>query len=669
MKHVEGLGYPHPFLMMQITAIKNHDNNGPQRALPDFIRDYNIRAEAEDGVRLRFATLSEVFDRFRNLPADGLPNLRGDWTVWWNFGAGSTARGTAMGMRGQRKLKVARALSVVAPKSKAATRTDAFETAQDKLALLAEHTWGTARSINRPETSDTLAQQLIKLSNAAEGASLARMLVRDGLQDICTKGQGDVPMVLLANPHAVPVRQSVKLPALPPFAEPPAGPRQMGQDLTVPWNKGRFQIHHQDVIATNLQGENALWTQAFDLPPLSYKFVPVSEISPADTTGIASKDGEISNRMVTLKLDLQNGGVESLTRGEYEFATRNNDLLTFGVPVFEAIKGGDRDLMFGAIDNSTPDWSQAWNTDWPAERTPGKLVATTSPDVGRGQVSIRQDFELPNGDKAAVTYRLLPGDANLQLHVAIDKTADAGAHSIYLPMPANLWDEWLGEFETAGAIVELDKEQIPFSSRHYITTQTYMRLADDTHEFTVCCPDTPLWQIGGYNFARFNEPDGSVEREAPVLLAWLTNNYWSTNFQADQSGRITSDFTIHVGSRRTRASALQWAHCAALPIQNHLCDPDHSGSAGLYEFGLHPELGETVATSVERTGSNDIAFTLMNPGYDTAEVAFSSEFTHVLKRTNLAGAEVSKIDEGTKSIFTMRSGEWCRLIVQMNNNA
>ena len=37
----EGRGYPHPFLMMQITNIRYHDNGSPQAALPDFIRRFN----------------------------------------------------------------------------------------------------------------------------------------------------------------------------------------------------------------------------------------------------------------------------------------------------------------------------------------------------------------------------------------------------------------------------------------------------------------------------------------------------------------------------------------------------------------------------------------------------------------------------------------------------
>ena len=97
----EGRGYPHPFLMMQITNIRYHDNGSPQAALPDFVRRWN---DTNPEVRLRFGTLSEFFDRMRKEPEELLPVMRGDWTDWWNFGSGSTAHETAQTLQGQRDL-------------------------------------------------------------------------------------------------------------------------------------------------------------------------------------------------------------------------------------------------------------------------------------------------------------------------------------------------------------------------------------------------------------------------------------------------------------------------------------------------------------------------------------------------------------------------------------
>ena len=80
-------------------------------------------------------------------------------------------------------------------------------------------------------------------------------------------------------------------------------------------------------------------------------------------------------------------------------------------------------------------------------------------------------------------------------------------------MPTALAEGWDAHYETGGAVVKLDDEQLPYASRHYITAQRFVRIADAKSEVTVACPDAPLWQVGGYTFGRFGDPDGRVTRE------------------------------------------------------------------------------------------------------------------------------------------------------------
>jgi hypothetical protein len=91
-------------------------------------------------------------------------------------------------------------------------------------------------------------------------------------------------------------------------------------------------------------------------------------------------------------------------------------------------------------------------------------------------------------------------------------------------------------------VVELGREQLPNTSQHYLTTQRFIRLQDEHKGLSVACPDTPLWQVGGFTFGRHKQ--GYVERSEAMLLAWLCNNYWDTNFQADQTGQFRQRFRL-----------------------------------------------------------------------------------------------------------------------------
>src|SRR5690606_1980550 len=103
----------------------------------------------------------------------------------------------------------------------------------------------------------------------------------------------------------------------------------------------------------------------------------------------------------------------------------------------------------------------------------------------------------------------------VEVEAVVHKQPLGNPHSIYLPLPVALGGEWHSHFETGGAAVKLDDEQLPYSSRHYITTQRWIRIADAKSELTVACPDAPLWQVGGYTYGRFGDPDGRVERSSP----------------------------------------------------------------------------------------------------------------------------------------------------------
>ena len=158
-----------------------------------------------------------------------METLRGDWTDWWNFGAGSTAHETAQAMRGQRDLDAATGLDAWQPGEEPRRRAMLHDVARKGLALYAEHTWGADRSITQPYSPETRTQQLLKLATVAEGASVARMLRRDGLERLGIEAGGDAPTLLVYNPHGFAVKQSVRLPYLPPMTDAPDPKRGFGQ--------------------------------------------------------------------------------------------------------------------------------------------------------------------------------------------------------------------------------------------------------------------------------------------------------------------------------------------------------------------------------------------------------------------------------------------------------
>ena len=307
-------GYPHPFLMQQLTNIRYHDNASPQPGIPDFVRRWN----AEDPpVRLRLITISDFFDRLRAEPEDRLPVMRGDWTDWWNFGAGSTAHETAQLLEGQRHLDAAMGLRAWHP-AETAMRPRLLDTARRSLALYAEHTWGADRSISRPGSPETRTQLLLKVGLAPEGASLARMFRRDGLERLAEDAGGEAPTLLVYNPHPFPVRRSLRLPYLPPIAGAPEPPREMGTETFVPTGPSSHRIQRQDVVMADTPDDQAFWSEPIEVPALSYVTMPASDVRIAEG-GLTATETSLSNGTLTVTFDAK-GGLASLKRDGVEYA-------------------------------------------------------------------------------------------------------------------------------------------------------------------------------------------------------------------------------------------------------------------------------------------------------------------------------------------------------------
>jgi hypothetical protein len=659
----EGRGYPHPFLMMQITNIRYHDNGSPQASLPDFVRRFNEGNAATGGVKLRIGTLSEFFDRIRKEPEDLVPVMRGDWTDWWNFGSGSTAHETTQSLRGQRDYADALALEAWHPSEKGPRHDMLHETARRDLALYAEHTWGADRSIAQPLSPETRTQQLLKLSLASEGASIARMLRRDGLERLGIDAGGDAPTLLVYNPHPFAVKQSLKLPYLPPMGDSKDPKRGFGLEDLVPAGPSTHRVQRQDVVMSDLSDDRAYWTAPIEVPGLSYVTMPAAGVLAADTKGLAAKNGELSNGRVKLTLDAKAGGVTSLVLDGVEYAGKSAENMRFGVPVLETATAGNRDDIFVLKDFESPDWFSGWNTNWGARRESPAKVDNTVEVVAAGRAQVTQSFTLANGDKVDVHYRLVLDDAAVEVEAVVKKQPLDDPHSIYLPLPVALGGKWNSHFETGGAAVELDDEQLPYSSRHYITTQRWIRIADDKKELMVATPDAPLWQVGGYTYGRFGDPDGRVERSSPVLLAWLTNNYWMTNFQADQAGLLRFRFHLVPHAARPLGESIKAALPYAQPLAAHLYaerGPAKAASASL----LRTELGTLILTRLEPDGDG-VALTLLNPDDQAVEAKIDSGSLKISRavRTSLSGEPVETLstDGGVKVSVSPRS--WTRIAV------
>jgi len=163
--------YPYNMVQMRYTI---GDNKGPDSLLPDFVKQWN---ETHITPKFKIATTLEMFRDFENEYGAEIPEYSGDFTPYWEDGAASSARETALNRRTAEKLNQLEILYSLAGNNNFPVKD--FEKAWDNVMLYSEHTWGAWNSISDPENDIVKKQWQIKSSFAFTADSITNKLAED----------------------------------------------------------------------------------------------------------------------------------------------------------------------------------------------------------------------------------------------------------------------------------------------------------------------------------------------------------------------------------------------------------------------------------------------------------------------------------------------------------
>ena len=470
--------------MMQITNIRYHDNGSPQAALPDFVRRFN---EQRDPAGSSSASARSPSSSTACAPSPRTACRR--CAATGPTGGISAPAAPRMRprrrMRGQRDLDEALGARRLAPGRRAAPpRLAARRRARRSLALYAEHTWGADRSISQPYSPETRTQQLLKLGHRRRGRepcphASPRRPGAAGDRMPAARSRG----CSFYNPHPFPVR-AVAPPALSAAARRRARSAigASGSKTLMPTGPTSHRIQRQDVVMSDLSDDRAYWTAPIDVPALSYvTHAGRGRASRATGTLLAPRRHAVQR--ATHRRARPEGRRRHLAQARWRRIRRRGGRTACG----SACRCSSGPRPASATRSSTASTSSR-----PTGTRPGTPTGRRAATCRRARRNTRhrrhaaaprsaQTFALPEwrrGRPSSIAccrttrrWRSRPSSTRLPLaEPARALPADARRRSAH---------PWTADFETGGAVVELDDEQLPYASRHYITTQRFIRIADD----------------------------------------------------------------------------------------------------------------------------------------------------------------------------------------------
>ena len=490
--YLDGIGYPYDMIQMRHTF--NGDNGTVDPGLPDYVRQWNATHVSP---KLAIATTEELFAEFEKKYGTTLPSFRGDFTPYWEDGAASTAYELGVNRTSAERLIQAGALyAILAP---ARYSPSAFTGAWRNVVLFDEHTWGAFNSTSDPDSPFVLKQWEIKKRFATDGERQSGDLLA-GIAPV-SSGSSTIDVV---NTNSW---ERTDLVLLSRDASAAGDVVVDGQGAEVPSQR----------LNT---GELAFLARG--VPALGGKRYTVRAGTSSYRSGLRVEGETLVDENMIVRVAKSTGEISSLK--------------TLAPPVEYVDTAGGHGLD-GYFYVAGLDAREAMRSAHPlvAAGERGPLVA-----------SLVVTSDAPGCNSLRREYRMVSGLGRLEVINTIDKKRVRTDEGVHLGFPFAV-PGGTARVDLGYAVMRPEADQLPGSCKDYYSAQRWADVSNQDYGVTLTVSEAPLVEMGELHSelpAPRNVDWKTFRPYSSHLASYVMNNYWYTNYKADQEGISTYHYAI-----------------------------------------------------------------------------------------------------------------------------
>jgi hypothetical protein len=169
-------------------------------------------------------------------------------------------------------------------------------------------------------------------------------------------------------------------------------------------------------------------------------------------------------------------------------------------------------------------------------------------DDGPLVATLRVTSKAPGANRLIREVTLHAGDDAINLVTLLDKAAVRDKEAVHIAFPLAV-PSGVVRMQQGLAVVRPDSDQADGANRNVYPVQRWLDASNREFGVSVLTPDLPLWELNGLTAEAWHRPDGTEEwlwhaLPGTELIAYAMNNYWHTNFKADQPGPVTFRIVI-----------------------------------------------------------------------------------------------------------------------------
>jgi alpha-mannosidase len=501
----------YPYDIVQLRWTKG-DNGPPDEEVMNAVRDWNAKYA---NPRLIIATTSEAFQAFEKRYGHKLPTYRGDFTPYWEDGAASGARETALNRHSADRLLQAETLWALLNPAKYPAAD--FAAAWKNVALWSEHTWGAYNSIGEPDLPFVKTQWKFKQAFALDADQQSRKLLDGALAG----GDAETSVVDVFNTSSWPRTELVTLPKE---------------------TKGsRVKDEQGDGLPSQRLSTGELVFLARGVPPFAARRYWIGAAPAA--SGAARAEGlELKTGTLNVKLSAATGAIESL-----KCAAVAADLAKGPINSYIYLPGGNVKA------------AQASGQAKISVKEAGPLVA-----------SLVAESAAPGCKRLVREVRVIDGLDRVEIVDMVDKTAIRAVEGVHFGFAFNVPEPEV-HINCPGAVAQPEKDQLPGACKNWFSVERWVDVSNDKFGVTWVTADAPLMELGGLtaNLPRSQpNPNAYLKTIKPsaTLYSWVMNNHWHTNYRADQEGETTFRYYLQPHGSYDAAAAARFGLETTQPL-------------------------------------------------------------------------------------------------------
>ncbi len=468
---------------------------------------------------LRNATDGEFPRYVENNHSQSLPRFRAAWPDWWTDGTASAPRETAAARHAQAGMIVNEgllAMAKMAGEPIPSSVVNDIRGINDKLLFYDEHTFGAAESITDPLVDNSEVQWAEKRAyvwDAVKSAAILRECSLGMLQRHLPSV--DIPTLSVFNTLSW-ERSGLTTVYIDNQIIPP--------DRTFRILDAQGNALPVQRVASRADGTYwAVW--ANNVPPMgSVTYRIETSAAPAlPVRGDQKGTTTLENRYYRIVLDLEKGSIRSIFDKDL-----NREL------VDSSARWGAGELVRETLTNREQlqqyklvgyDRSTLSNVRFKAE---------SKGDIWNN-VSFTGQSEACYGPQGVTCeIRLFNTEKRIELLFTVMKRPITDPEALYVAFPFALPGGTI-RYDAQGGVVTPGVTQIPGTASDWQTVQNFAAVRAATGQIVMGSDECPLFQFGDINTGKFQRV---AHVDHPYMFSWPMNNYWTTNFVAEEDGEL-----------------------------------------------------------------------------------------------------------------------------------